>query len=128
MIARCSNPKNTAFKNYGGRGITVCEEWQTFEGFYVWVQDQDWSSEKELDRIDNDGNYEPSNCRFVLVKENARNKRNSLYASAFGETKLLVEWSEDSRCSVSYRVLRQRIVRNGWDAERAITEVPHVGN
>ena len=81
---RCFNPKSRSYKNYGGRGITVCEEWRDdFMSFYSWAMQNGYAEEKlpnglnklTIDRIDNDGNYEPSNCRFVTNSEQAKNKR-----------------------------------------------------
>ena len=83
---RCNNPNNKSYKNYGGRGIKVCDEWQKdFMSFYNWAMQNGYKEEKlknglnklTIDRIDNDGNYEPTNCRFVTNAENAKNKRNS---------------------------------------------------
>lgn len=76
IIARCYNPNNPAFKNYGKRGILVCDEWrESHENFHNWAIRNGWADGLEIDRINNDGNYEPSNCRFVLKIENNRNKR-----------------------------------------------------
>jgi hypothetical protein len=74
MIQRCTNPNNTGYKNYGGRGISICERWLTFEGFFA-DMGQKPSSELSLDRLDPDGNYEPGNCRWATPKEQTMNKR-----------------------------------------------------
>ena len=73
MKQRCLNPNNTNYKNYGGRGIKVCNRWLEFKNFYKDMGDR--PEGKELDRINNDGNYEPSNCRWITHIENNRNKR-----------------------------------------------------
>jgi hypothetical protein len=73
MKARCTQPRHVGFKNYGGRGITYCPEWEAFEGFFadMGVRPEGTS----LDRINNDGNYEPGNCRWATSKEQAANRR-----------------------------------------------------
>lgn len=76
MKARCYDPHNQAYKNYGGRGIKICDEWlYNFENYYYWCINNGFKQELELDRTNNDGNYEPSNCRFVTRKENVNNRR-----------------------------------------------------
>lgn len=75
---RCYNKKNNQFKDYGGRGIYICDEWRNdFKVFYDWGIANGWGKALTIDRVKNDGNYEPSNCRFVTRKTNNRNKRSN---------------------------------------------------
>ena len=78
MMWRCENPKNPRYKDYGGRGIKVCQEWHDVETFIKWCHENGYKKGLQLDRIDNNGNYEPSNCRFLTPSQNARNRRNTV--------------------------------------------------
>lgn len=76
MLYRCDNPKHISYKYYGGRGITVCDEWrQNFEAFHDWAISNGYRDDLTLDRINTDGNYEPSNCRWTTMKVQASNRR-----------------------------------------------------
>ena len=100
MKQRCVNPNNHNYKNYGGRGITICEEWEKdYLKFEEWALKNGYDEnakygECTIDRIDVNGNYEPSNCRWVTQKEQARNKRNCRYVFFEGEKYTLAELSE----------------------------------
>jgi hypothetical protein len=75
MVERCSNPHNHAYHNYGGRGITVCEEWKRSENFFKWALASGYKDGLEIDRENNEANYTPSNCRFVTRQVNTLNRR-----------------------------------------------------
>lgn len=120
MLSRCEDPENVSYIDYGGRGIKVCREWHDFDKFYNWCIDNGIKSHLFLDRINNDKDYKPSNCRFVTRKENNNNKSNNTYLTAFGETKTLSEWIDDKRCMVEYSALQKRL-RLGWHSEDAIS-------
>lgn len=77
MKTRCANKNTPYFKYYGGRGITVCEEWLNFEDFKIWAFNNGYQEHLTIDRINVNGNYEPSNCRWITIKEQARNRRKS---------------------------------------------------
>lgn len=95
MKNRCCNPNDGRYKDYGGRGITVCKDWlgeHGFENFYKWSIDNGYTEELTIDRINVDGNYSPSNCRWTTNAEQANNRRNCIYFTFFGVTKNLKEW------------------------------------
>lgn len=76
MKARCINPNDPAYKNYGGRGITICNEWIDYIPFRDWANTNDYQKNLTIDRIDNDGNYEPDNCQFITREKNAQKRQN----------------------------------------------------
>ena len=114
MLSRCNNKKNKAYKNYGGRGIKVCNRWRNVENFYEDMGDR--PEGKSLDRIDNNGNYCKENCRWATAKEQANNKRNNTTIIYKNEKtsigSLALELSK--KVGIPYRRIAYRI-RNGWD-------------
>jgi len=121
MRRRCRDASHPTYRLHGARGIRVCDEWQRYEPFRDWAIASGYGDDLVIDRIDNDGNYEPGNCRWVTTRENLRNTRNNKVLTAWGERKTMVEWSEDSRCVVRYSTVKDRVSRLGWDIERAIS-------
>lgn len=118
MIQRCTNPRCKAFSNYGGRGIKVCKRWRdSFEAFLADMGEK--PTGLQIDRIENDGNYEPSNCKWATRKEEARNKRSNRHLTINGETRCLAEWSE--RSGIKSGTIRERI-KAGRDLKSAIFE------
>ena len=114
---RCYNPKNEKYKYYGARGIAICEEWRkSFKPFFEWAMANNYRKGLSIDRIDVNGNYEPSNCRWVNNLVQARNKTNNKMVTYNGITKCLVQWCED--LNTPYNTIRARI-RLGWDIAKA---------
>ena len=116
MIQRCTNPLNTGYDNYGGRGIQVCDRWRDFRLFYADMGEP--LEGMQIDRIDVNGNYEPGNCRWINKKGQARNKRTTRILTYQGKSQSLAEWSEE--LSMNYYVLHSRL-RRGWSDERTLS-------
>lgn len=95
MKARTENKKNPAFPQYGGRGIKLCEEWQEFENFRIWALDNGYADGLSIDRIDNDGDYCPQNCRWADIETQANNKRTSRKIEYNGEIKTVNQWAKE---------------------------------
>lgn len=94
MIHRCENPKRNSYKNYGGRGISVCEEWHDLSNFVEWARSNGYSDNLTLDRIDFNGNYEPSNCRWATVDMQLNNMRTNVVITCMGFTGTAKQWSD----------------------------------
>lgn len=94
MKNRCENPKREKYKDYGARGIKVCDEWKKASAFVEWALSNGYRKGLQLDRIDNNSDYSPQNCRWVTPKENSRNRRNTKLLTINGETKCVAEWCE----------------------------------
>lgn len=125
MMQRCNNPKAPGYESYGGRGITICDEWlgeNGFINFYNWAISNGYSDELTIDRIDVNGNYEPSNCRWVTIREQNYNKRSTHYITAFGKTQSMAEWVKEYRLNKSTFYAR---IKAGWNPEDAILLKPH---
>lgn len=119
MKRRCSNPNSDDYKHYGARGISVCEEWNEFTGFYSWAKASGYTEDLTLDRIDVDGNYEPCNCRWVDMKEQENNRTNNVMIEFNGECHTRQQWSEIT--GIKYTTIRNRIDNLGWPVEKALT-------
>ena len=123
MKARCQNPKNHKYPVYGGRGITVCARWNTFANFYADMgQCPDGMS---IDRIDNNGNYEPANCRWATVEQQMSNQNTNTMLTHNGETKTVSQWARE--LGMHRTTILQRIYRSGWSVDKALTEPVHFG-
>jgi len=119
MIQRCHNSNNKDYKNYGGRGIYVCDLWRgSFEAFLFMVGKRPNLTDT-IERIDTNRGYEPGNVRWASRAEQNVNTRSNVKLTIDNETKTVSEWSRDSRCSVSMFTIYKRLNR-GWDSEKAV--------
>lgn len=118
MLTRCTNPSNHKFASYGGRGITVCDAWKCFEAFHADMGDRPLGT--TLGRTDNDGNYEPGNCRWESAKAQARNKRNTASFEHEGITATIPEHCE--RLGLNPCTVRSRIYTYGWPIDQALSK------
>jgi hypothetical protein len=117
MLSRCNDSKDNRFPDYGRRGISVCPEWRDFRNFLRDMGEK--PNGMSLDRIDVNGNYEPSNCRWATAMEQARNKRNNRLLTFNGETRLVREWAEIY--GIPFSALMHRI-NAGWSVGDALTK------
>lgn len=119
MLNRCHLPSTKHYDNYGGRGISVCEEWRnSYLAFFNWALKSGWEDGLTIDRINNDGNYEPSNCRWVSRKANQNNRRNSTFVIINGQKKAMDELEHNYGIPASR--IAHRIKYNKWSVEKAI--------
>lgn len=118
MKSRCNNPNYTYYKNYGARGIKVCFEWKDFVNFYDWAMSNGYADDLTLDRIDNNGNYEPSNCRWVNRKCQANNTRRNHFLEYQGQIKTIANWSDTF--NVPYSNIYTYLQRHNWNIEQYV--------
>lgn len=118
MRSRCANQKLASWKNYGARGIRVCKRWDRFENFYADMGEPP-TANHSIERINNDGNYEPGNCRWATREEQNRNTRRTRFYEMNGVKKTPAEWAEAH--GLPAKAVRKRLWK-GWPIERAVTE------
>lgn len=117
---RCYNKKNNRYYRYGGRGIVICDRWlNSFENFISDMGERP-SAEYSIERINNDGNYEPSNCKWATIEEQASNKSSNSYLTFKGITDTISGWSR--RTGIKRRTLEERVKRWGFDIEKILTK------
>lgn len=119
MHRRCYNPEDSAYKSYGGRGITVCEAWQDVAVFVAQLPDG-YSDGAEIDRINNDGNYEPGNIRWSTTKQNCGNRRSAKLLTFDGRTQSQREWARE--IGVPDQMIHDRLTKLGWSVDKALSE------
>lgn len=123
MVNRCKNENTPCYCRYGGRGISVCEEWKVFESFAKWAFSAGYdlnSSYQTIDRIDVNKGYCPDNCRWATLQEQANNTRSNHCLEFNGEIHSMADWARIS--GIPYTTLRNRINVLRWPVERALTE------
>lgn len=126
MISRCYISSSTEYEIYGGRGIIVCDEWRNdYLCFKSWAIQNGYSDTLTLDRINNDGNYESSNCRWVTMKSQMNNKRNNHVITFNGKSQSLTEWANE--LGIDRSVLSTRL-KNNWSIELALSTPPSIHN
>ena len=119
MKQRCGNPHNTVYKYYGGKGVSVCDEWKnSFKEFEKWADEHGYNDSLTIDRIDNTKGYSPDNCRIVSMKEQGNNRKSNRVIEYNGEKKTLMQWAED--LGIDHRTLWRRLEM--WPVEKAFTE------
>ena len=121
MKRRCYNPEEKFYKDYGGRGIKVCDEWmdkkEGHSNFQKWAVENGWEEGRSIDRIDVNGNYESNNCRWATPEEQANNRRNNNYVTINGVTKTTSEWAR--QIGISQNAFTGRI-NSGWTGEELL--------
>lgn len=119
MKSRCCNQKDCHYKYYGDRGIKVCDEWlNDFEAFYNWAMSNGYDDTLTIDRIDVNGNYEPSNCRWATRKEQSNNRRSNHLLTYNNKTQTIKQWADEY--NITYNKLSSRINKYNWTIERAL--------
>ena len=119
MRERCTNPKHPAWRDYGGRGLTVCKRWLKVENFVADMEDSYPGKGYELDREDNESGYSPSNCRWVTRTENVNNRRNTAYLTCGSTTKPVGDWAREY--GIPRNTLYMRVFRYGWSVRKALS-------
>lgn len=117
MKSRVLDKNQKHYKHYGGRGIKICNEWLKFELFYEWAINNGYKDDLTIERVDNDGDYEPSNCTFIPLKDQNKNKRNNVFFEFKGERLCISDWAE--RLNLSHTAMSGRF--KNWDLEKALT-------
>lgn len=125
---RCFNPNSPEYKNYGGRGITMCDEWSNnidgYDNFYEWAVRHGYEENLTIDRIDVNGIYEPSNCRWATFKEQQNNRTDNVYVIFNDKKQTIAQWAEELK--INENTIRARL-RHGWTIEEAFSNKQRIG-
>jgi len=123
MLGRCANPNSPGYVNYGGRGISVCNRWRTFENFLLDMGER--PEHTSLDRINENGNYCKSNCRWATNIQQGEHKRSNVYVTYKGKTQHLSAWARE--LSIKVTTLHMRIFTRGWSVQKSFSTPTHRG-
>lgn len=115
MIQRCNDENKDNYKSYGGRGIRICNEWLDFENFYSWAINNGYDDSLSIDRIDVNGNYQPTNCRWATKSQQANNTRSNCFIEYNNKRQTIAEWSKET--GIAKSVIRYRL-NNGYSLEK----------
>jgi hypothetical protein len=115
---RCCNQNDKKYINYGGRGIYLCDEWQSFKPFASWSYANGYREDLSIDRINNDDGYRPGNCRWATRYQQMNNTSRNVRITFNGKTQTLAQWSRET--GLNYRTLHNRLFRSGWPVEKAL--------
>lgn len=119
MKQRCYNPNSPSYNHYGGRGIRICVDWLLDSGsFYKWAIENGYTDNLSIDRINNNGDYAPENCRWVTAKVQNNNTRANRFISFNEKTQTMAQWADE--IGIYYPTLEQRINKLKWPLERAL--------
>jgi|APFre7841882630_1041343.scaffolds.fasta_scaffold72216_1 hypothetical protein len=120
MKSRCYNKNNKNYTGYGWRGIKLCDEWRdNFESFYNWSIENGYKKELTIDRLDNNKNYCPENCRWATHAQQVESQHNNRSVIAWNEDKSLIRWIDDPRCKVDIETIKKHLT-DGWSTEDAL--------
>lgn len=120
MLGRCYNKNNPRYKDWGGRGIKVCDEWlNDFQAFYDWAMNNGYKENLTIDRIDNNKGYTPSNCQWLTLYEQSQNRRNTLNVRYHNKVQSISKWINELNLSVTRPTIYNRLIKLGWNVEDA---------
>lgn len=121
MRDRCTNKNSKDYQHYGGRGITLCDEWKDSSQFFKWALENGYSDKLTIDRIDNNKGYSPDNCRWITNAEQQRNRNFNQNITYNGITMCVSEWSR--KTGIARQTIQKRLAK-GWNVERALITPP----
>ena len=118
MMERCYLPSSGNYERYGGKGVTVCEEWHDINKFAEWAEYSGYAPGLTIDRLDSSKGYSPDNCRWATKKQQSNNRKNTIFYTYKGETKALTDWAR--LYGINRYTLYDRIEKRGWRVEKAL--------